>query len=82
MKEKEDSQRAVIEQYAGEVETIGGDEIRRVVESLVERIKSQGGKLDMGAVLRQLIGPGGQLEGRPVEKADVAKTVKETLAQS
>lgn len=80
LSEKEDSQIAILSEYAGGVETIGEDEIRHVVSKVVNEMKSGGAKAAMGDVLKKLLGPGGSFEGKPVEKAEVAKVVKEVLA--
>lgn len=80
LKEKEDAQVAVLEEYAGGVQTMSGQEIQNAVTQVVEEMKAQGGKLNMGDVLKKLLAPGGSLDGKPVEKSEVAKVVKEVLA--
>ena len=82
LREKEDAQINVLEEYASGVEVVGADEIKRVVASCIQRLKSEGTKLDMGSVLKILLGPGGAFDEKPVERADVAKEVKTVLAQS
>ncbi len=70
---------AILEEYAGGVETIGVDEIRQSIDAAVEAIKGEGGKLDIGGILKRVIGPGGILDGKPVERAEVARIAKEVL---
>ncbi|OCK79320.1 GatB/YqeY domain-containing protein [Lepidopterella palustris CBS 459.81] len=77
--EKEEAQISVMEEYAGGVETVGEEEVRAVVRGVVEEMRGGGGKVDLGAVLRKVTGEGGALDGRPVEKKEVVKIVKELL---
>ncbi len=79
LKDKEEAQIAVLEEYAGGVETVGTEEIRRVVGEVIGKMRTEGLKADMGAVLKNLVGPGGAFEGKPVEKGEVARIVKGML---
>ncbi|KAI9662819.1 MAG: hypothetical protein M1821_007865 [Bathelium mastoideum] len=80
LREKEEAQTAVMEEYLGGIQTVGEDEISKVVGERVQRLKADGIKLDMGTILKSLLGPGGDFDGKPVERADVAKEVKAALA--
>ncbi|GAB7362932.1 hypothetical protein MBLNU230_g3231t1 [Neophaeotheca triangularis] len=80
--DKEEGQAKILEEYAGDVETMSEDDIRNAVSKSIDAAKAEGGKVNMGDVLKRLLGPGGSLDGKPVEKADVAKYVKEQLASS
>jgi len=77
--DKEDSQLKIMEEYAGTVEILGEEDIRTAVNSVVEAMKSEGTKLQLGDVLKKVFSPD-ILGGKPVEKGDVAKIVKEVLA--
>ncbi|KAK4548387.1 hypothetical protein LTR36_010258 [Oleoguttula mirabilis] len=80
--EQEDKQAAIIEEYAGGVETTSESDIRDAVSKVVGEVKAAAaGKVNMGDVLKKLLAPGGSLDGKPVEKSQVAKAVKEVLAQ-
>ena len=82
---KEQDQVAILEEYAGDVQTMSGDDIRDVVMKTVEEVKAQQpapGKLNMGDVLKKLLAPGGSLDGKPVERAEVARIVKEVMTLS
>lgn len=81
--ENEEKQAIVIEEYAGGVETMGLDAIREAVGRVVEDVKAaaSGKVVNAGEVMKRLLAPGGALDGKPVEKAEVAKMVKETLAR-
>lgn len=81
--ESEEKQAKVLEEYAGDVETMSNDDIRDVVMEVVEDLKAQQtGKLNMGDVLKKLLAPGGRLDGKPVERSEVARLVKEVLTLS
>lgn len=82
--EKEEGQVDVLEEYAGSVETASEDDIRDVVMKVVEDAKGAQsvGKLNMGDVLKKLLGPGGSLEGKPVDRSQVARIVKQVLTMS
>ncbi|TKA31277.1 hypothetical protein B0A50_02122 [Salinomyces thailandicus] len=78
--EREESQVKVMEEYAGGVETVGGEEIRGAVVSAVEAMRQAEAKaVQMGEVMKKVLGPGGGLEGKPVERGEVARVVKEIL---
>ncbi|KAI9704718.1 MAG: hypothetical protein M1836_006498 [Candelina mexicana] len=79
LKAKEDAQVTILEEYAGGVETTGSDEIRQSIDAAVEALKVEGGRLDIGTLLKRVIGPGGILDGRPVERAEVARIAKEVF---
>ncbi|KAH0408312.1 hypothetical protein KCU90_g22057, partial [Aureobasidium melanogenum] len=79
--EKENAAIKVLEEYAGSVETVSEDYIKEVVQSTIDSIKTeaQGAKVVMGDVLKKLLAPGGAFEGKPVEKSQVAKAVRQFL---
>ncbi|KAI4126783.1 MAG: hypothetical protein LQ347_004833 [Umbilicaria vellea] len=79
LKDKEDAQVAVLEGYAGEVDTIGEEETTRVVGEVIGKMRNDEKKVDLGSVLEALVGPGGEFDGKPVEKAEVAKIVRGML---
>lgn len=80
--EQEDKQASIMEEYAGGVETLPESDIREAVSKAVEEVEAAtSGKTNMGDVLKKLLAPGGSLDGKPVDKGEVAKVVKEVLAQ-
>ena len=54
-------------------------DIKKAVEGVIEKLKAGSEKLDLGSVLKSVTGPGGELEGKPVEKKKVVWIVKEIL---
>lgn len=81
LKEKEDAQITVFEEYAGQVQTMSSDDIKAAVESTISQL-STNGKLNVGTVLKNIFAPGGALDGKPAEKSEVAQIVKELLSKN
>ncbi|KAK3678377.1 hypothetical protein LTR78_001674 [Recurvomyces mirabilis] len=82
--ETEEQQARIMEDYAGGVEVMSGEGLREAVQKVVEEVKrAAGGKAtSMGDVLKRLIGPGGTLDGKPVEKVEVSRLVKEMMGKA
>jgi uncharacterized protein YqeY len=79
--EKEEHQVKIMEEYAGCVEIMGEDEIKNAVQGVVDAMRSEGAKLQMGDVLKKVLSPE-VLGDKPVERGGVAKIVKQILAES
>lgn len=79
--DKETDQVKIMDEYMGSVETVGEEEIRRVVVDTVEKMKveAQQPKLQMGEVLKKVFSKE-VLGERNVERADVARIVKEIMS--
>lgn len=77
--EKEDSQLKIMEEYAGCVETVAEADIKAAVNGVVEKMIAEGATMQMGEVLKNVFGPD-VLGGKTVERAEVAKIVKQVLA--
>ncbi|KAG8631497.1 hypothetical protein KVT40_000637 [Elsinoe batatas] len=79
--EKEDAQLDVLQEYAGGVETWNDEQIKAAVSTVIQDMKSSSEKkIVMGDVLKRLFAPGGELDGKPVEKAKVSVAVKQLLS--
>lgn len=81
--EKEQQQVEVLDEYAGSVETMSAEDISNAVQAVVDQAKAaaENVKVNMGDVLKKVLGPGGSLEGKPVDRAEVARVVKRILGQ-
>ena len=80
--DKEDSQLRIIEEYAGSVEVLSNDEIKTAIRGLLDTMsKSDGTVIKEGDVLKKVFSPE-VLGGKPVEKRDVVKIVKQMLAEA
>jgi len=76
---KEQAQVDILDEYAGGVKTVHVDDIKIAVKSVFESLKSEGKKVVLGDVLKGVLGPGSALEGKPVQKSEVVRIVKEEL---
>jgi uncharacterized protein YqeY len=77
--EKEQKQVDILEEYASGVKTVDTEEVRTAVKSIVEKLKGEGGKVVLPEVLK---GAMAALEGKPVQKSEVVRIVKEELGMS
>ena len=80
--DKEDNQLKIIEEYAGSVEVMGEEEIMTAVRGVLDTMsKNDGAAIKEGDVLKRVFSP--EILGeKPVEKKDVAKIVKQMLAEA
>lgn len=81
LKEKEDAQVAILEEYAGRVETTSLEEIQEAVSQTISQLQKDGKKVDIGAVLKLIFASGGVLDGKPVEKSQVSAVAKELVSK-
>lgn len=80
LKEKEDAQIAILEEYAGHVKTLTVEEVEAVISKEIAAIKEAGKKLEVGQVLKALFAPGGALDGKPADRKEVAGLVKKAVS--
>lgn len=82
--EKEEGQVVVLEQYAESMDMLSADEIRDAVMKAVDEVKEQQsvGKTNMGDVLKKVLGTGGSLDGKAVDRKEVTRIVKEVMTLS
>lgn len=81
LKDKEDAAITILDAYAGEVETVGEQEIVNIVTQAIKVLEGENKKFNQGDVMKQLLGPGGAFEGKNVEKSSVARAVKQALTK-
>lgn len=78
--EKEDAQLKIMDEYSASVEVVSSEEIRSTVQAVIAGMKVSGEGLKMGDVLKKVFAPEGGFGEKPVDKAEVAKVVKEFLS--
>lgn len=78
LKEKQDAEIAIMDEYAGQVETFAEADIAKAVEQAYKTLKETA-KINVGTMLKELFRPGGTLDGKAVEKSQVAKMVQDML---
>ena len=80
LRDKEKEQLDILEGYAGNIKTMGYEEIQEKVKDILEQFKASGTEPALGNVMKKCFGPGGAFEGRMVEKQAVVKAIKSTVA--
>ena len=76
---KEEEQLEVLREYAGGVSVMSREEVQAVVQEVIDEMKGRGAKVALGEVMKTVVGPGGRLEGRFVEKATVVGVIREQI---
>src|SRR5271156_783468 len=79
--QKQVAEVSILDEYAGRVAVMPEEAIRQAVESVVASLRSEGHNMNPGLVIKELLKAGGQLDGKSVDKAQVATVVKELLAR-
>ncbi|KAL6246493.1 hypothetical protein RBB50_006730 [Rhinocladiella similis] len=81
--EKLDLEIAVVDELMGTVSMMDVAEMRSIVRTTVESIRGgqkgggEGGELKPGPVMKELLRPGGPLEGKPLDNKVLAEVVRE-----
>jgi hypothetical protein len=75
----EEASLAVYREYAGEVKTMGDEEIREVILQVVAGLREGGKTVNAGAVIRDCLRHGGPFEGRMVSKGSIARLADKTV---
>ncbi|KAJ9131554.1 hypothetical protein NKR23_g11701 [Pleurostoma richardsiae] len=82
--DKEEAQIRILEEYAAQsgVQTVAGDELRSLVQAVVSEVAATGvdKAKQTGEAMKKLNAKGGPLDGKDVDRAEVAKLVKELTA--
>lgn len=71
---KENSQIEVLDEYMGQVETVGKD----LIEAAVTRALEAAEKPNLGAVIQAVMA---EFEGKPIVKSEIAQIAKELMAK-
>lgn len=69
----------VMDEYSSSVQLMAEDEIKLAVQGVIDQIKSAGGDTKAGQILKEIFKPSGALDGKPVDKSQVAKLVNSLL---
>ncbi len=84
LRDKERAEEEVLRAYVAQVPAQDAAEMRAAVRAVVDRLRAGAGTeaegpLKLGAIMQALVGPGGSLEGKPVDKAELAKEVQAAI---
>ena len=81
---KQDKEIEAIDELVGTVKMVDADTMSSLVRRAVEALRSsmQGGEIKQGVVMKELLKPGGDLDGKPYEGKTLADMVKQELSRS
>ena len=75
LKDREVAQIAVLDGYVQDSNSMGEKAISAAIQDVVDKMRTEEKEVNRGSIMKALVGPGGSLEGRMVDKSDVAKLV-------
>lgn len=75
LKDKERAQMGVLAEYVNDGDAMSSEDISKAAQDLLEKMKIEGQRIDKGSVMKALLGPGGVLEDRVIDKKETAKLV-------
>lgn len=78
LKLKQDEEIGVMNEYASQIQTISREDIETAIDQVHQKLQETP-RLNVGMVMKELFGPGGVLDGKPVERAEVSKLVQESF---
>ncbi|KAI9728064.1 MAG: hypothetical protein M1834_007780 [Cirrosporium novae-zelandiae] len=81
LKDKEQAQIAVLEEYAGQVDVMAPEQLREIVVKKIEEMKIGNDKVNKNAAIKALLGPSGEFQGKDIYKGDVVRIVNEVLGK-
>lgn len=79
LKESEEAQIAVLQEYLDSVVLPTDDAIEKAVAEVLRKLKQEGGQINMNTVIARLLKKGGPLSGSPVSMSTVTRIVKAGL---
>lgn len=79
--EKQRAEISIMDEYAGSIQMMPIDEIKTTVQSVIDQLRNTGADTKSGQVLKEIFKPSGLLDGKPVEKSQVAKLVNDILSR-
>ena len=80
LKQKQEAEIAVLDEYAGQVETVSDEEITQAIDEVFNPVDGSGSKPNSGLIMKELLKPGGRLQGKAVDKTRVAEMIKKKLS--
>ena len=83
LRDKEEAQIAVMEEYASEVEMVSENEIKEAAAEIINTMRTTGGPVNAGTVIKAIVGleaSGAEhFNGKSLDRAEVARIVKGML---
>ena len=82
LKDKEVAQLSILKSYVKDSNVMTEEDIGKAIQLQVDRLKSEEKPVNVGNMIKALIGPGGTLDGGLVDKRRVARIVAETFGNN
>lgn len=79
LKEKQEQEMQVLDEYAGNVKMMGAEELKDTVTQAISGLGTSG-SLQHGQVMKDLLKPGGALDGKPVDRKELSQIVQAAIA--
>lgn len=79
LKEKEDAQVTILEEYASQVKTLSVEEVNDIIAQQIQKLEETGSKVSLGELVKALFAKAGPLDGKPADRKEVVDLVKKTL---
>ncbi|EEP77580.1 conserved hypothetical protein [Uncinocarpus reesii 1704] len=82
LKERNDAEMRVLAEYGAQVPTTSEEEIQSAISQTIEKLRSEGAKVEIGAIMKAAFAPNGPLNGKPAEKGTVSKVAARLISAS
>lgn len=79
LKEKEDAQVAVLEEYASQVKTLSAEDVNAIIAQQIQKLEGLGTKASLGQLQKALFAKDGPLDGKPANRKEVVDLAKKAL---
>lgn len=79
LKEKQDQEVQVLDEYASTVKMMAREELQDIVTQAISSLRNKG-SFQHGTVMKELLKPGGALDGKPVDKKELSEVVQGAIS--
>ena len=80
LKEKQEKEVEILDDYAGTVQMMSTEELKDIVARTVQGMGNDRGDLKQGKVMKELLKPGGPLDGKPLDRKALSEVVQQALS--
>lgn len=75
LRSREVAQIAVLNEYIQDSNSMGEEEMTAAIQDLIGKMRTEEKEVNRGSVMKALVGPGGSMDSRTVDKSDLARLV-------
>ena len=80
LKEKQEKEVEVLDDYAGSVQMMSTEELKDIVAQTVNGLGDEKSGLKQGTIMKELLKPGGPLDGKPLDRKALSEVVQQALS--